>query len=155
MSRRNGFTIIELMIAVAIVSILTAVALPAYTDYVRRGKIQEATSNLSDMRVKLEQYFQDNRTYVGACAASSSTALPGAAGGTAVKYFGFACSNLTVNSYTVTATGNTVGDTSMDGFVYTVNQNNAKTTVISAPAPAAWITGATMNCWIARKKDSC
>ena len=69
MRNMSGFTLIELMIAVVVVAILTAIALPSYQEYVTRGKITEATSNLADMRVKLEQFFQDNRTYVGACAA--------------------------------------------------------------------------------------
>src|SRR2546425_8114960 len=70
MQRPTGFTLIELMVAVAIVAILAAVALPNYTDYVRRGKIQEATSALLAMRVKTEQYFQDNRQYpTGGCVA--------------------------------------------------------------------------------------
>jgi type IV pilus assembly protein PilE len=153
MSRRNGFTIIELMIAVTIVAILTAVALPAYNNYILRGKIQEATANLSDMRVKLEQYFQDNRTYVGACAANSSTAPPGVAGGTQVKYFTFDCNPApTATTYRVRAVGGFGSDTSMAGFTFTINEANAKTTVIASPAP--WTAG-TSACWITRKGDTC
>ncbi len=60
---QRGFTLIELMIIVAIVSILAAVALPAYGDYVRRGQLPEAFAGMSDLRVKMEQYYQDNRNY--------------------------------------------------------------------------------------------
>src|ERR1700676_5455995 len=66
--RPRGFTLIEVMIVVAIVAVLAAIALPNYADYVRPGKIIEATQRLSEARTKLEQWFLDNRTYVGGCA---------------------------------------------------------------------------------------
>ena len=76
MNRPRGFTLIELMIAVAIIAILAAIAIPSYSDYVRRSRITEAMSALSGMRVKMEQYFQDNRTYAGACVAGTVAAPP-------------------------------------------------------------------------------
>ena len=60
----NGFTLIEFLIVVALVGFLLTIALPSYQDYVRRGKIGEATSELAAFRARQEQYFQDNRTYV-------------------------------------------------------------------------------------------
>ena len=60
--KRGGFTLIEVMIVVAIVAILSAIAIPSYRNYVIRGKIPEATSNLSGQAVKMEQYFEDNKT---------------------------------------------------------------------------------------------
>jgi type IV pilus assembly protein PilE len=62
-SRPHGFTLIEVMITVAIVGILAAVALPAYNDYLRRSELPEAFSHLSSYRIALEQYYQDNRHY--------------------------------------------------------------------------------------------
>ncbi|HEV7619606.1 MAG TPA: prepilin-type N-terminal cleavage/methylation domain-containing protein, partial [Burkholderiaceae bacterium] len=59
----RGFTLIELMTTIAIIAILAAIAIPSYGNYVRRGKVVEATSALADVRMKMEQYFQDNRTY--------------------------------------------------------------------------------------------
>jgi len=72
----HGFTLIELMITIAIIGILSAIALPAYNEYVIRGKIVEATATLAGHRVKMEQFFQDNRTYVGACAAGTVATTP-------------------------------------------------------------------------------
>ncbi|WP_303783956.1 type IV pilin protein [Azovibrio restrictus] len=134
--RNTGFTLIELMIVVAIVAILASIALPAYNDYVIRSKIPEATSGLSGLRVKLEQYFDNNRTYVGFnCAANVPSS----------KHFNFAC-DLGANAYTITATGK---DT-MAGFVYTLNEANAKATT---GAKSGWSTNA--NCWVTRKDGSC
>src|SRR4030095_7908104 len=72
-----GFTLIEVMIVVAIVAVLAAIALPNYSDYVKRSKIVEATSALSDLRVRYEQFYLDNRTYVGGCAVIRAAAQAG------------------------------------------------------------------------------
>ena len=72
----RGFTLIELMIALAVAAILAAVAFPAYTDYVVRSKLTEAHTHLSDLRVKMEQRFQDARTYAGGpCAPTGAAAV--------------------------------------------------------------------------------
>lgn len=149
MRRTSGFTLIELMMAVVVVAILTAIAMPSYRDYVTRGKIIEATANLADMRVKLEQFFQDNRTYVGACVDGTTAPLPAAA---TLKYFDFTCPTLTATTFTVAATGRTA--VGMGGFVYTVDQaNNKATTVTGAAAAAGWTGNAA--CWVVRKGGSC
>ncbi len=164
MKMQNGLTLIELMVVVAVVAILSVIALPAYTDYVTRGKIPEAIANLSDLRVKMEQFYQDNRRY--------STTTAGGVCGVAmsappvVKYFTITCAsgNLLAGvgdqSYTITATGGIAGNTSMTGFVYTIDQSNNKTSTITAGSKAAkagWtpISPTTATCWVIRKGGSC
>ena len=132
MKKSSGFTLIELMIVVAIVGILAAVALPSYRDYVIRGKLVEATAQLSDARVKLEQFFLDNRTYTGG-------PCPGNG-----KYFSFACSIPNATSYVLTATG-TAGDVA--SFSYTLNELNQK------GATTPW--GNSAGCWVVRKGGGC
>ena len=66
-----GFTLIELMVVVGLVAILTAIAMPSYTDYIKRGQIVDGIVPLADMGGKMEQFFQDHRTYVGACTAGT------------------------------------------------------------------------------------
>jgi type IV pilus assembly protein PilE len=164
MSRQQGFTLIELMIVVVLIAVLASIALPQYTNYVKRGKAMEATSQLADMRVKLEQWYQDNRTWAAvgitipiACTDSTSTALPGRPGGAGVKYFTYDCANPvpTATTYNVRAVGTvTGGDQSMVGFTYTIDQANAKTTTLTASS--GWVTATTTyNCWITRKGDAC
>lgn len=141
MKAQKGFTLVELMIVVVVVSILAAIAVPAYSNYVMRGKITEATSNLASLRVSMEQYYQDNRTYLNG--AACGVVMPVAP---AVQYFTFTCA-ATQNAYTLTATG-TGG---MTGFTYTVDQaNNKQTTAV----PAGWGT-ATVNCWVTKQGGAC
>lgn len=138
MKLQKGFSLIEVMIAVAIVAILAAVAVPSYTDYVTRGKIPEATSGLAAKRVQAEQFFQDNRTYAGAPACANDTA-------TSPNNFDFAgiCAATT---FTITATGKG----GMSGLNYTINETNAKTSVFTKPG---W-TGST-TCWVTAKGGMC
>lgn len=101
----QGFTLIELMIVVAVVGILAAVALPSYQDYIRRSQLPEAFTFLSDYRVKLEQYYQDNRAYStnGTCGNGVLSFAPATA-----KYFSYSCATAgTYQTYTLTATGTT------------------------------------------------
>lgn len=139
----SGITLIELMVAVAIVSILAAVAVPSYRDYTIRGKIPQATNTLSALRVQLEQYYQDNRTYVGACAANTVAPLP------AADDFTYTCPTLTDTTFTVQATG--VASKGMSGFTYTIDQsNNRRTTAL----PSGWGT-APVECWVTKKGGVC
>ncbi|MEJ8845204.1 type IV pilin protein [Variovorax rhizosphaerae] len=124
----RGFTLIEVMIAVAIVAILAAVALPSYNDYVRRGQLPEAFSNLSDYRTKMEQYYQDNKNYGTAakCATDASAATWSGFAPSGAKYFTYGC--VTTDSqqgYTVTATGS--GGRAV-GHVYAIDHNGNRTT---------------------------
>lgn len=139
----RGFTLIELLIVVAIIGIIAAVAVPQYGDYVTRSKLAEATATLSDQRVKMEQYFQDNRTYVGACAAGAIAATPTG------RYFTYACSGESTTAYVVTATG--VAAQGMTGFVFTINQANARGTT---SVKTGW-NGAGSTCWVTNKAGGC
>ncbi|MFT3858340.1 MAG: type IV pilin protein [Aquabacterium sp.] len=137
-----GFTLIEVMIVVVIVAILASVAYPAYQDYVIRGRIPEATSALSTAQNRMEQYFQDNRSYQnagGACGIGDPADTAN---------FVIDCTTGSTTTFTVTARG--AG--SMNGFVYTIDQDGARKTT-GFPS-SAWGTG-TVNCWVTKKGGTC
>jgi type IV pilus assembly protein PilE len=64
LQKNNGFTLIELMITVAIVSILAAVAYPAYTDQIRKGRRAECRSGLMQSMQQQERYYSQFNKYV-------------------------------------------------------------------------------------------
>jgi len=146
MKHQSGFTIIELMIAVAIIAILAAIALPAYNDYVLRGKITEAFTGLADFRVRMEQFYQDNRRYDGAGLNGCGSAAPNS------KYFTFGCAPGAAPSqtYTVTATG--IANQGLTNFVYTLDEKNVRATTTLG---AGWTGYPNTACWVRRKDGSC
>lgn len=134
-----GFSLIEVMVVVVVIGILTMVALPSYSDYVIRGKIAEATSALSDGRVKMEQFFQDNKTYVG------GTCPP------TTESFTYNCSDLSNTTYTITANGK--AGSNVANFSFSIDQTNTRRTT---GVKSGW-TSATLpqNCWITKKGGTC
>lgn len=140
----GGFTLIEVMVVVAIIGILAAIALPNYSDYVTRSRIPGATSELAARRVQMEQFFQDNRTYVNA------PACPVAAVAINANFNVSCVAAPTATAYTLQAVG--VG--AMAGFTFTVNQDGTRTsTVTGAPAGRGWAGNAA--CWISNKGGAC
>jgi type IV pilus assembly protein PilE len=146
-TRSRGFTLIEVMIVVAVVAILAALALPSYADYLRRGQVVEAFTVLSDYKVKMEQYYQDNRNYgnAGGAACANAAGAPTWAGFTShgAKFFTFACalgSSSDNQSYTITATGSAGRAVS---HAYTMNSaGERRTTELKgtsySPAKPCW-----------------
>ncbi|MDW5417905.1 type IV pilin protein [Iodobacter sp. CM08] len=136
MRSTSGFTLIEVMITVAIIGILASIAVPSYQDYVTRSRLVEPQSKLSDTRVQLEQFFMNNRTYAG---------FPCARTATGSDKFNLTCPTLDANQYLITATGTD----KMAGFTFTLDDQGIKQTTA---APTGWTKG--VGCWT-NKKSGC
>jgi type IV pilus assembly protein PilE len=141
-----GFTLIELMIAVAIIAVLAAVAMPSYQNYVRRGQLSEAFTTLSDMRVKMEQYYQDNKFYGATNATTACPALPShGAFPVTGKYFSVTCAGGAAPSQTFVLTATGSGSLTT-GYDYTLNHAGTKGTTSfhgSSSTAACWLTKST------------
>ena len=147
-NRSLGFTLIELMITVAIIGILASIAMPAYQNYVLRGKLAEAYSQLASLQLKMEQYYQDNRTYgTGAKGADACGIRDVLAAAGKVKYFDY---KIECNDQSFTAYADGVAATGTGGFTFTVDDTGTKKTTA---VPADWTSSNT--CWVRSKGGEC
>ncbi len=127
--KQSGFTLIEVMITVAIVGILAAIALPSYSRYVARSKVADAIGNLSTAKSGMEQFYQDNGTYLSGADCGAGT--PASADG-----FDFTCA-ATATTYTVTMTGSG----SVSAYKYSIDNFGSKATIASP-------FGTSTTCWL-------
>ena len=131
---QQGFSLIEMMIVVAIMGLLASIAVPAYQDYVKTGNAVEAPANLATCKVQAEQFYQDNYTYVGFVCNPLDA-----------KFFDYGVDNVSATTYTLVATGKS--SQHMGNFSFSVNQDNAKTSTYDGT------TGA--SCWLISSSGAC
>ncbi|MEB0135127.1 type IV pilin protein [Actimicrobium sp. CCC2.4] len=120
-ARQRGFTLVELIIVVAIVGILAAIAVPSYRSYVLKSRRADAMTALAQNQVILERCYAQSFTYNGVC-----VGLPVFPVASERGYYSVAISNQSATAYTLTATP--VGTQASDTLcaVMSVDQTNQK-----------------------------
>ncbi|RZM85227.1 prepilin-type cleavage/methylation domain-containing protein [Pseudoalteromonas rubra] len=130
----QGFTLVEMMITIAILGILASIAYPSYSEYVRRAARAEAAATLLDAANKQEQYFVDNRQY------ASTLAELGLPTTTENDYFSLQIAlGDDLNSFvvTATATGGPLADDT-ECTTLTINNLNIRGSTGTLAADRCW-----------------
>ncbi len=147
MNKKNtrGFTLIEVMIALAVVAILSAIAYPSYVDQLRQSRRADSAAALVSLAQAMERYYTVNGTYRGAAASGNDTGAPRIFATTSPTDGGDAFYNLTISAATVSTftvqaspTGAQAGD-ECGSFTLT---NNGRKNVAGADAGVTWD-----DCW--------
>ena len=121
MKKQQGFTLIELMIVVAIIGILAAIAIPAYQDYTIRAQVSEGLNLSGGAKTAVTEYFQDRGTLPGDNA-EAGVAASGDIEGNYVSQVAIANGVITV---TYSSTGNQEANAAIDGDTLTLTPNTA------------------------------
>lgn len=131
--KRAGFTIIELMIALAIVSILAAIGYPSYLGYITKSRRSDGQVALLDLAHKMERYFTVNNTYAGA-----TLSAVGTTSNTTGGYYTLSITSTTATTYNLQAipAGSQTSDTTCSTL--TLNQLGQKGSTGSDPAATCW-----------------
>jgi type IV pilus assembly protein PilE len=148
---RRGFSLIELMIAVAVMAVIVAIAVPTYQGTVRKSRRTEATAALNAVMQAQERWRANNPSYC-TLLTEAPTDVPaglGQPGTTANAYYAISIDAAGANGYTITATAAAGKSQADDGNCARLRIRMASGNLFygSAAAAGAWDEGTSNRCW--------
>lgn len=131
--KKQGFSMLELMIAIAIVAILAAIAIPSYLSYIKSSRRSDALQTLLSIQLQQEKYRLNNNSY--GTLAQVWDGVTTASGG----FYSLAISGVSASTYTITATatGSQIGDTADGVSCNSIVLTNTDGVVTKTPT-ACW-----------------
>lgn len=133
MKKYSGFTLIELVVAMAIMVILIAVAYPSYNSYVQKTRRSDGQTALMDLANRMDRYFTENNSYAGATL--TTVGMPATS---PQSYYNLSITSATATAFTIqaTPTGAQAGDTTCGNL--TLNQLGQKGKSGTAAVADCW-----------------
>jgi type IV pilus assembly protein PilE len=118
-SRKTGFTLVELMVTVAIIGILAMVAVPQYSSYVDKTRRKDAQGALMAFANAMERFWTENRTYVGATVGDAGIFPAEAPLDSVPKVYNLSIQSASASAFTLRATPKNAMDG--DGYLEITN----------------------------------
>jgi len=140
MRANRGFTLMELLIVIAVVAILSMIAIPSYIEYIRKGKRSEGAAALADLLMRQERYRAEHPTY-GTMVQLFGTALKVTEFNNSFKYYSLSVGGSpTASVYSLTATrkGDLANDPKCGNLTVSVNAGVATKGVSSGDIAYCW-----------------
>lgn len=145
MDKRKGFTLIELLIVVAVVGILAGIAYPSWRDYIARGRRTDGKSALLDLANRMERYYSQQNTYLGATLGSGGASDVRSSNLSPEGWYTLSLTNLSASTYTLNATPRNAQATD-DSLCQTLTLTNLGIKGI-ANGPGGTPSGSVTQCW--------
>ncbi|UQY36101.1 pilin [Pseudomonas fulva] len=139
---QKGFTLIELMIVVAIIGILAAVAIPAYQDYITRGQVTEAVSLGAGLKSPLAEYGADKNAWPTALVSPTATPSTGQLNATLIGKYSTLTSTAISGTYPAGVITVTMTTGKASGSVLTLTTANGGSTWACGNTTVGGATGA-------------